>query len=109
MLTRLETTRLILRPFEEADRSPNARIFADPEVRRFALGLLDGPAANARIDEAIRQLGHQGYGILAVECRADHAFIGMIGFTGFDAALRQTIPSHPDLQLVWPVSYTHLR
>ncbi|HVW93478.1 MAG TPA: GNAT family N-acetyltransferase [Devosia sp.] len=97
----VETERLILRPFAESDRPANAAIFADPQVRRFSLGVLDRAAADARLEEAMRQVERQGFGVLAVEHRADRACIGMIGFTGFDAGLRGVIPSHPQLQLVW--------
>jgi RimJ/RimL family protein N-acetyltransferase len=52
---KIKTHRLILRPFRDADRLINAQIFADPEVRRFALGTLDREAANARLDRAIAE------------------------------------------------------
>jgi RimJ/RimL family protein N-acetyltransferase len=97
----LETERLILRPFRDTDRPANAEIFADPIVRRFALGTMDRAAADARMDAAIVDLRRLGYGLLAVEHRADRAFIGTIGLNGFGETLRAAIPSHPTLQLVW--------
>ena len=40
----------------------NAQIFADPEVRRFALGTFDREAANARLDRAIAEYDDEGKG-----------------------------------------------
>jgi RimJ/RimL family protein N-acetyltransferase len=100
----IETDRLVLRPFRDADRLVNAQIFADPEVRRFALGTLDTQAANARLDQAIAEHDERGFGQLAVENRRDGSLIGMLGLTTFGAALKAAIPSHPDLQIVWQLA-----
>lgn len=59
---KIKTNRLILRPFQDADRLINAQIFADPEVRRFALGTFDREAANARLDRAIAEYDDEGKG-----------------------------------------------
>ena len=101
---RLETERLILRPIEDRDRPANAEIFANPEVRRFALGPLDRQAANTRLNRAIEEYANRGYGMLAVEDRRDGSFIGMLGLTGFGAALRAAIPSHPTVQIAWQLA-----
>jgi hypothetical protein len=37
--------------------------------------------------------------MLAVEDRQDGSLIGMLGLTTFGAALKATIPSHPELQI----------
>jgi len=63
---KIKINRLILGPFQDADRSINAQIFADPEVRRFALGTLDREAANARLDRAIAAYDERGFGMLAL-------------------------------------------
>jgi Acetyltransferases, including N-acetylases of ribosomal proteins len=98
------TDRLILRPFRDEDRAANAQIFADPQVRRFALGTLDARAANARIDRAMAEYHKRGFGMLAVEDRRDGALIGMLGLTGFTDALRAAIPSRPELQIAWQLA-----
>jgi RimJ/RimL family protein N-acetyltransferase len=78
----IETERLILRMFREADLDDYAEICADPEVMRY-LGH-GQPLARA---EAWRQMamiiGHwqlRGYGLYAVEERAGGRLVGRIGF-----------------------------
>ena len=80
MLT-LETERLILRQWREADFEPYAEICADPEVMRYL-----GGKPFTRL-EAWRHLayliGHwqlRGYGHWAVEERSSGKMIGRLGF-----------------------------
>jgi RimJ/RimL family protein N-acetyltransferase len=100
----ISTNRLILRPLRDSDRLTNAQIFADPEVRRFALDVLDCDAANARLDGFIAEHAVRGFGMLAIEDRNDGSFIGTVGLTGFGAALRDAIPSRPRLQIAWQLA-----
>lgn len=102
---RITTDRLVLRPFVDADRAENARIFADPEVRRYALSTLNAAAADARLSQAIVQLDERGLGMLAVEDRRDGSLIGTLGLTGFNAAMQALIPSRPRLQIAWQLAY----
>ena len=78
----LETERLRLRAFREADLDAYAAICADPEVMRY---LGDGRALSRA--DAWRQMaliiGHwtlRGYGLWAVEERATGALVGRLGF-----------------------------
>jgi RimJ/RimL family protein N-acetyltransferase len=81
-VTRLDTPRLILRMFREADFEPYyARVCADPDVMRY---LGDGRPLTR--PEAWRQvamiLGHwqlRGFGLWAVEERSSGELIGRIG------------------------------
>jgi RimJ/RimL family protein N-acetyltransferase len=100
----VETERLILRPFRDADRDENAAIFADPEVRRFALDLPDRAASDRRMDRAVAELQQTGLAPLAVEDRRDGRFIGTLGLTGFSAGLKAAIPSHPEVQIAWQLA-----
>lgn len=100
----ITTERLILRPFVEQDRQPNAEIFADPEVRRFAVVTLDRHAADARLDRCIAEYERRGFSMLAVEDRRSGAHIGMLGLTGFSPALAAAIPSRPELQIAWQLA-----
>jgi RimJ/RimL family protein N-acetyltransferase len=76
----LETARLLLRQFTEADLDDWARITADPEVMRYV-----GGSALSR-DEAWRSLGYllghwkiRGYGLWAAEEKATGRLVGRIG------------------------------
>ncbi len=77
----LETSRLLLRPFVEADLDAYARICADPEVMRFM-----GPGKPISRSHAWRSiaffLGHwelRGYGLWAAEEKSTGRLIGRIG------------------------------
>jgi RimJ/RimL family protein N-acetyltransferase len=82
MTVSLETERLILRMFREADFDAFAEMCADPEVMRY-LGdgqPLERHMAWRRLAMMIGHWSLRGYGLLAVEERASGAFAGHIGF-----------------------------
>ncbi len=58
----LTTERLRLRPIERGDLDSLARLYADPEVMRFSLGLLD-----------------RGWDSFVIELRDDGRFVGIVG------------------------------
>src|SRR5213080_3840828 len=96
-MVELQTERLILRQFSEADVEPYRRIYADDQTRMWIGG---GPPRT--YDEVWRVvatfLGHwtmRGYGPFAVQERSSGAFVGHIG--PWDPA------GWPDLELVWTI------
>jgi RimJ/RimL family protein N-acetyltransferase len=98
---RLETERLVLRMFREADFESYARIFSDPEVMRY---LGDGKPLDRH--EAWRSmafhLGHwtlRGYGMWAVEEKASGALVGRIGLLNPDG--------WPGFELGWALGREH--
>jgi RimJ/RimL family protein N-acetyltransferase len=79
---RLETPRLILRPWEDRDRVGFAAINADPEVRRYYYPSVLTPAeTDALIDEAAAGLAEHGFGFVAVERKADGTLVGGAGLS----------------------------
>jgi RimJ/RimL family protein N-acetyltransferase len=95
----LQTERLVLRPFREADIDGYAEMGADPEVMRFLSA--DGRLLSRA--DAWRQmamfLGHwelRGYGTWAVEERATGAFVGRVG-------LHNPL-GWPDRELGWTIA-----
>lgn len=75
----IETERLILRDWREADVAPFAAMGRDPEVMAFIGPPLDDEGVRAAIE---RQHGFQlahGYCFWAVERRDDAAFLGFCG------------------------------
>lgn len=75
----IESERLILREWREADVTPFAAMGRDPEVMAFIGPLLDKAGVCAAIE---RQRGFQaahGYCFWAVERRVDGAFLGFCG------------------------------
>jgi RimJ/RimL family protein N-acetyltransferase len=85
---RLGTERLILRPWREADRAPYAAMMADEAVAFWVGGTLDAERAGAQIDYMTAHLQTHGFSFLAIERRADGAFLGAAG-------LLSTPPNHP--------------
>ena len=91
----VETERLLLRPFDEADLDAFARISADPEVMRHV-----GAGHPLTRGEAWRAmavvLGHwhlRGYGPWAAEEKATGALVGRIGLWN--------PPGWPGLEVGW--------
>jgi RimJ/RimL family protein N-acetyltransferase len=78
----LETDRLILRMFREADLDAYAAISADPEVMRY-LGdgkPLDRPNSWRQIAMILGHWQLRGYGLLAIEEKATGTLVGRAGF-----------------------------
>lgn len=93
----IETVRLILRPWREADRAPYAAMMADPEVGYWLGGALSEALANAQIDRFMADSASRGPGFLAVERREDGAFLGA-------ACLREVAADHPlagEVEIGW--------
>jgi len=77
----LETERLILRPFREADAAVFCELFQDPDVVRF-IGDGQTPSREDCWRAVAGWLGHwmmRGYGPWAVTERASGTFIGRVG------------------------------
>jgi RimJ/RimL family protein N-acetyltransferase len=95
---RLETSRLVLRPFAAGDVDAQASMMGDDVVMHH----LGGHALSR--EEAWRKLlnGHAGwsllgYGYWAVERRSDGAMIGQIGFADFKRGVTPSIENVPEM------------
>ncbi|NLR98002.1 GNAT family N-acetyltransferase [Rhizobium sp. P38BS-XIX] len=76
MLT-LETSRLVLRPWQDRDRAPFAVINTDEQVRRYYYpSVLTAMETDEMIDEINEQLAREPFGFLAIERKSDGALIG---------------------------------
>lgn len=98
MVIILKTPRLILREWREADRLPFYRLNSDPDVMRYFPHLLSKKQSDAFI-ESIRQkfIQQQGWGLWAVELRAQKQFIGFVGLNipAYD------LPFMPGTEIGW--------
>ncbi|WP_233638833.1 GNAT family N-acetyltransferase, partial [Citrobacter cronae] len=75
----LETSRLILRPWEDKDKAPFAALNADPDVMRFFPAPLQRTESDnlaARFQEGITE---RGWGFWAVELKETQQFVGCVG------------------------------
>lgn len=103
-MTTLETPRLLLRPWCEADRAPFAALNADPETMRYLAKVLTRAESDAVIDTHSREMAaNGGWGAYAVERRSDAAFIGMVGLRRVTFAA----PFTPCIELMWRILRAH--
>lgn len=97
----IETERLLLRPFKEADKKPYAVINADPEAMRY----FDAPFSRERSDASIRRshdnLKVHGYHFVATELKATGAFVGVIGIAKIDDQTKAVLDGAPDVEVGW--------
>ena len=77
----LQTDRLVLRRWREEDVEPYADICADPQVMRYIAdgSTLTPEQAAAQIERFEQHIAEVGYGLCAVETKADGAFVGFAG------------------------------
>lgn len=95
---RIETDRLLLRPWQAADSTPWAAINADPEVRRYYWpAILNRCQSDETIAACRRALDMHGFGFIAVERKSDDALIGGIGFSWTD----DEIPGGRQIEIGW--------
>ncbi len=93
----IETERLILRRWREADREPHAAMMADPQVGDWLGGTETRVQAAAQIDRREDELTRSGWGLLAMERKADGLFIGCAGLRPTHAPL----PVAPAIEIGW--------
>ena len=75
----IETERLVLRNWREADRDPFAEMSLDPEVMAYLDGPMDRAASDALIDRLLGEAQQNGATFWAVERKGDGAFLGFCG------------------------------
>jgi RimJ/RimL family protein N-acetyltransferase len=93
----IETERLILRRWREADRAPYAAMMGDPQVGYWLGATLDESQANAQIDRFMAVSPARGPGWLVLERRDDGAFLGA-------GCLREVPLEHPlagEVEIGW--------
>jgi len=76
---KLGSDRLILRPWQESDRSPFAAMSADSAVMQYLRALPTREACDAWVDYQIAHQNEHGFCLWAVELRGSAAFVGAVG------------------------------
>ncbi len=102
----IETPRLLLRRWRDSDREPYVAMMADPEVGYWLGGSMTTDGAATHIDRFEVQLAETGFGYLAVEHKADGAFIGCVALR----PVRETMPPAPGIEVAWrltPAAWGH--
>lgn len=94
----LETSRLLLRPWENRDRAAFAAINADAEVRRYYFpSILSRAQSDELIDRCAEHLGRHGFGFVAVERQADGCLVGGLGLS----RPGPEVPGSSDMEIGW--------
>lgn len=93
----METERLRLRQWRDADREPFAALNADPEVMRYFPAVLTREQSDEFIDRQRTLIDERGWGGWAVEERSSERFIGFIGL----AVPRHPLPCMPCVEVGW--------
>ncbi|MBA1145208.1 GNAT family N-acetyltransferase [Mesorhizobium neociceri] len=104
---RLTTERLVLRPWQDKDRSPMASIYSDARVGRFYPKVRTAEEANIEIDLAIECARTNGFHFQAAELKGCGEFIGMIGLGVLSQSAQAVIPTHPRVEIGWVLAKEH--
>lgn len=93
----IETERLLLRDWTDADAGPFADLNADPRVMEFFPKALSRAESDALMTHIRENLARDGFGLYAVEAKDTGAFIGFVGLARptFDA------PFMPAIEIGW--------
>jgi RimJ/RimL family protein N-acetyltransferase len=89
----LETERLLLRRWRDADRKPFAALNADPDVMRYFPAPLSPAASDAYVGRILSAFAEQGWGLWALEAKATGEFLGYTGLAvaRFEAAFTPAV------------------
>ena len=93
----IETARLTLSAWTEAERAPFAAMCADPEVMHDYLAAEDAATAGARLDRYMAAQARDGFGKWAVRRKHDGAFLGWCGVS----PIWPTLAPAPGLEIGW--------
>jgi RimJ/RimL family protein N-acetyltransferase len=94
---RLDTERLLMRPWRESDRGPFAELNADPKTLVFFPSTLTRQESDALADRIEARFAEYGYGLWAIEVKQSGQFIG---FTGL-SPLREDVPNGGGMEIGW--------
>lgn len=75
----IETDRLVLRRFAEADRDTVARWNADPRFTRHLAGVQTRAESDEAFDRWARHWDDRGFGLLGVEWKGSGELVGRVG------------------------------
>jgi len=96
----LETERLLLRQWKDADRGPFAALCADAKVMEFFLSTLNREESNAMVERCRGLIQERGWGFWAVESKVAPGFMGFVGLH-IPAA---DLPFSPCVEIGWRLS-----
>lgn len=96
----LRTDRLILRPFETADRAPFSELNADPAVMEWFPSTLTRAQSDDFADRIDVGFAARGWGLWAVDAVAVDGVAGFVGFVGL-TPVPDDLPPAPAVEVGW--------
>jgi len=99
----IETRRLKLRPWRDADREPWAAMNADPLVREYLPGTLNREESDASLDSLNAHITRHGFGFWALEDRTSGEFLGFTGLVHTPFTAHFT----PCVEIGWRLARRH--
>jgi RimJ/RimL family protein N-acetyltransferase len=93
----IQTDRLLMRRWQDADRGPFAALNGDPETLKFFPATLDRAASDALVDRIEQRFEQQGFGLWALEVTATKEFIGFAGLS----PLPDGVPGAGGMEIGW--------
>lgn len=97
----LETPRLILRPWQEEDLEPFAKLNADSRVMEYFPSLLTKQESDQMVKKIGEHFAQHGWGIWAVSVKNGASFIGFIGL----APVRFIADFNPAIEIGWRLAH----
>ncbi len=94
----IQTERLLMRRWRDADREPFAALNADAETMRYFPATLDRAASDAMVDVIEARFDQRGFGLWALEVAATGEFIG---FAGLNGPMPDGIPGAGGFEIGW--------
>lgn len=102
-MTILETSHLIIRPWQDDDRPAFALMSADPKSMQYLGGVWDLATSDNFIDRCIRHAADHGYGVQAVALKDTDEFIGFAGLKNVTFTAHFT----PAVEIGWRLARPH--
>jgi RimJ/RimL family protein N-acetyltransferase len=99
----IETDRLLLRRWTEADREPFFRLNSDAKVMEFMPKRLSRPESDLLVDRIEDHFRKHSFGLYALELGEDHSFVGFLGLAIPAFAAHFT----PCVEIGWRLSANH--
>jgi RimJ/RimL family protein N-acetyltransferase len=93
----IETERLVMRRWQDADRDPFAELNADPQTLVFFPSTLTRAESDALVDRIEVRFEATGYGLWALEVKETGQFIG---FTGL-SPMQPDVPGGDGTEIGW--------
>lgn len=101
-MTKIQTERLLMRQWRDADRAAFASLNADPEVMEYFPKRLSRGDSDAMIDRLRAHIDDKAWGLWALERRDNGEFIG---FTGLSVPA-VSLPFTPCVEVGWRLART---